>query len=635
MLPSLLAAVVFCPVAPLPACAVWPSPSASPAVPEDKAVRALDAWLKLYRAGKIDYRSQDAIGKDSIAVKFGVAPKNGLGHPTWAGDLAAILDAVVKLDDEAAAQAVLEVAAVGIDQGKYEWHMAPYDVRAAGESAAARLTSAAAKEHLAKAARGELKSDRAMTVALQTAGVRCLGRLQDPALRPALEQALGDGDDIVRISAAEALGELRDEAAAPALAALLERDQVDAVLVAAAQALSKVYAKYVPKPGASGSGSSAPIEPSPDKPKVPDGEAGSGSPAVGTPAHGAAGAGTADAPAPASATTPAAAPPAELPESVRLAVRAALRSLGRTTWRADMALVRFLDDFRSLDTVPALIGVLERFKANPDDVKSGKTSGLLLYQAHELLVAMTGAVYAADQPEQWRTFWDSEKDKIVVTQKREAGPAHTVASGFCGIPVLGTRVVFVLDLSGSMDFDMDDVGIDGKKRLTRRIDFAKRELCRAIDAISPNAQFNLITFNGDPKAEAWKKDLVPATPKNREAFKQHVNGLRALGGTNLWSGLEEALKIRSLVYGNRYSTTIDELFVVSDGAPSVGDVQDPNEILRLVQECNKFANVRINTIYISSQTPAEHRRTEERMKIKPKDLMRTMAEQNNGKFREL
>ncbi len=643
MLPSLLAAAFSCTPG-LAAAATLAHLIASPAataaiaaqpIANEKPLRALDAWLRLYRAGKIDFRSDDNIGKDSIAVKFGIAPKSGLGHPTWAGDLDAILEAVVALDTPEAAQAVLEVAAVGIDQGKYEWHHAPYDVRDAGEKWATKLASAAAREHFAKAARGEVKSDKQFAVAMQTAGVRCLGRLRDPAHRSVLEQALGDGDEIVRVSAAEALAALGDEEAAPALAALLDREQVDAVLVAAAQALRAIYAKYLPKAGGDAP-PAAVIEPSPDKP--------GDTPAAGASAAAsgeASGAGT----APAAAPTPAAAPApaaaaarADLPESLRLAVRGAIRALGRTTWRADMALVSFLDDFRSLETVPALIAVLERFKMHPEELKSGKLSGLLLYQAHELLVSMTGAVYAADQPELWRTFWDTEKDKIVVTSKRDpatAGAPKTVASGFCGIPVQGTRAVFVLDLSGSMDWPMDEVGTDGKKQRSIRLDFAKRELCRAIDAISPNAQFNLITFNGNPKAEAWRKDLAPATERNRDALKKYVNAMRAIGGTNLWSGLEEALKIKSLVYGNRYTTNIDELFVVSDGAPTVGDVKDPLEILRLVQECNKFAQVRINTIFISSATPAEARQAEPRMAITPQELMRRMAEQNGGKFREL
>jgi hypothetical protein len=319
-------------------------------------------------------------------------------------------------------------------------------------------------------------------------------------------------------------------------------------------------------------------------------------------------------------------------------VRAAIKALGRTSWRADMVLVRLLDDFRSAETVPALIAVLERFRDNPDDVKSGKLSGLLLYQVHELLVGMTGAVYPATQPDKWRELWDKEKDNIEVAQKRppsDPSKAKTAASGFAGIPVEGTRVVFVLDLSGSMEWPMDDDDGQGKKGQIARIDYAKRELSRAIDDIAPNASFNLITFNGDSDADAWSKELVPATPRNRERFKKFVDKLRPRGGTNLWSGLERAFAFKTLVYGNHYDTSVDEVFVLSDGAPTVGDVTDPVEILRLVEECNRFANARINTVFISSATPPEMRRAEPQMSITPKELMRRMAEQNGGKFRDV
>lgn len=575
----------------------------APRPADDRPLRALEAWLKLYRAGKIPFLSKDNIARDSVALKFGVA-KNGLGHPTWAGDLAAILEACVALNTPAAAAAVLEVAAIGIDQGKYTTEMAPYEVRATGEKWAAKFVGKAAREEIGKAARGELKTERGRMVALQTAGVRCTGLLADRDLRPSLELALGSTEEIVRISAAEALGTLGDEAGALALIGALERDTADGVLVAAANSLRTIYEKHVSKQA---SASAAPA-----------------------PAGGDAGGAGAEA-----GTAKPAAPP-QLPESVRLAVRAAIGALGRATWRADMALVRVLDDFRSQEAVPALIGVLERFRANPEDVKSGKLSGLLLYQVHELLVSMTGAVFPADQTEKWRELWEREKDTIDVARKPpSAGAGNTVAGAFFGIPVAGTRVVFVLDLSGSMDFDMDEIGADGKKKLSKRLDFAKRELQRAADQLSPNSQFNLITFNGNPKADAWEKDLVPATDKNRARFKKYVDGLDADGGTNLWAGLEEALKIKSLVYGSRYATNIDELFIVSDGAPSVGAVQDSVEILRLVQECNKFANVRINTIFISSQAPDEVRRAEARLSLKPQELMRRMAEQNGGKFREL
>ncbi|MEZ6037306.1 MAG: HEAT repeat domain-containing protein [Planctomycetota bacterium] len=600
----------------LAAVCSWPAPLHSPAAsgpcaaaaavaqdPDAKPVKALVAWLKLYRKGKIDYRSKLDIGKDSLAAKFEVAPKNGLGDATWAGDLRLILSALVGRDDADAARAIADVAAVGLDEAAYTYAMAPYDVRAAGLEALGGLRSDAAKQALAAGARGEWKAERKELHALRAAALLGLGRIGDPAQRPVLEAALVDGSEMVRLQAIEALAALGDELAAPALIGILERDPSDNALIAAARALRKLYARYVePAAEATDKPGEAPAKPAVDgdakKPEAPK------------------------RPAP--------------PASARLAVHAAISALGRATWRSDMELVRLLDEFRSTETVPALIAVLERFRDNPDDVKSGKLSGLLQAQVHELLVNMTGAVYPASQPDQWRALWEKEKDNLQVAQKREPKQGgHTVAAGFAGIPVQGTRVVFVLDLSGSMEWPMEDVGTDGKKREMNRLDFAKRELLKAIDGLPPDSQFNLVTFNGDSKAETWSKKMVPATERNRERFKKHVDKLRPLGGTNLWSGMEAALEIKSLVYGNHYETNVDEVFVLSDGAPTVGEVIDPVEILRLVEEVNRFAEVRINTVFISSRTPPEMLQAEMQMSLRPKDLMRRMAEQNGGKFRDV
>jgi hypothetical protein len=593
----------------------WLSPTLLPALPplaataqpgDEKAVKALEAWLKFYRTGKLEFRSKDNISKDSIALKFGLAPKSGLGTPTWAGDLETILEAVARQDDAAAAQALLDVAAIGLDQGKYTLEMAPSEVRDVGERWLAKLSSTPARDELAKAARGELKAEKARATALQVAGVRGIGLCKDGSFRGVVEQALADDDELVRVVAAEALAVIGDDNSGLALVRAIEKDTNDAVLVAATKSLRSLYQRHMPK-------AAGVFEPSPDKPK---GDA----PAGGTPAGDA---------------KPAAPAPAALPENVRRAVVAAIGALGRSTWRGDMELVRLLDDFRTLDAVPALIGVLERFTAHPEDIKTGKTSGLLWYQAYELLTSLTGASIPLDQPAKWREFWQAEKDKLVVGLKKEAKAGATSAGGFCGIPVEGTRVVFVLDLSGSMQWPMDEQDAEGKKKQSKRLDFAQRELKRAMDIISPNAHFNLITFNGNPKPEVWSKELVQATEKNRERFKKYVDGLRADGGTNLWSGLEEALKIKTLAQTNRYASNIDELFVLSDGAPTVGEVLDPIEMLRLVQESNRYANVRINTVFISSATPPEFQRSEPHMSITPQELMRRMAEQNYGKFREL
>src|SRR5436190_3365540 len=157
MLPLLLSATLWC-------CPV--SPSAFDCVVtvahpgDEKAFRALEAWLKHYREGKIEFREKKDPARNPISEEYGLRPKNSLGKLTWAGDLDIILDLIAKTDSADAADALLLVASIGIDQGKYTVEMAPYDVRAAAEQRLNLLTSAPAKEQITKAARGELKGDK-------------------------------------------------------------------------------------------------------------------------------------------------------------------------------------------------------------------------------------------------------------------------------------------------------------------------------------------------------------------------------------------------------------------------------------------------------------------------------------------
>jgi hypothetical protein len=592
MLALLLA--ILCHSAPADGCPIGTSPAvaAHPAERADeKSLKALAAWLKHYRTGKMllhrktEYQPTYLDPKDSFAVKFGLAPKGGLGDMTWLSDLEAILEQVAKLDSPEAAMALLEIAAVGLDPADYTREMAPAEVRAAGEKWLQKIVAQPARNEIVKAARGEAKSDKARAVAMQAAALRTLGLWRETPARATIEQQLGATDALLRTHAAEALGNLGDEAGAMAMVRALETEANDMVVQTIAQALRTLFAKHLHKP----QGGAAEAK-----------------------------------------------PPATPPEALRLAVQAAIKALGRSTWRADMTIVRLLDDFRSVEAVPALIAVLERFRDHPEEVQSGRLSGLLLHRTHELLVSMTGAVFPANQPEKWRELWERERDKLEVAQRREpAAAGGTAASGFCGIPVQGTRVLFILDLSGSMDFPMQTGGTSAGGAPTaksqNRLDFAKRELLRAMDGLAPNAWFNLVTFNGNPKAKPWNKDLVQANEKNRERFRKFVEDLDADGGTNFWSAIEEGLKMKSLVYGARYETNCDEIFVLSDGAPSVGDVLDPIEILRLVKECNRFAGMRINTVYISSPDPAGQPPMPW-MTITPEEMMKRMADQNGGRF---
>jgi len=561
----------------------------------DKVVKALAHWLKVYRTGKINFTSKAYLGKKSIALKFGLISPGEAADMTREKELANLLEMAAKLNTREAAHVMLAVAAIGLDRGRidYEFEMAPSAVRKCADKWLVKLSSDEAREHLAGVARGEIKADKTYGSGMRAAALRYHGLSGKPTACSLLEQQLGAPELPVRLAAVEALGMLAQESSAGALAAALDREQDEAVLSSIVQALGACFAEYL-----------VASEPGDDDEGTNEEDSGS-----------------------------------EPPASAGLAVRAAIRALGRTTWRADMQLVHFLGDFRSPETIPALIAILQRFVDHPEDVASGKLSGLLQHRAHETLVGMTGAVFPKDRPDQWYQQWESDREKMLITksppvaQLQKAGDTVSVRE-FCGIPVEGTRVLFVVDLSGSMGFEMQVKVRDAKGIRTQketRLYYAKQQLKEALGGLPKNCKINLITYNGNPKAQSWSKQLVKATKKNKVRALKFIEEMRADGGTNMWSGLAQGLKMKSLVYADRYESSVDEIFVLSDGAPSVGNIIDPLEILRILTETNRFNNVRINTIFISSP----HDQNPDNLSLTPIELMRRMAENNGGRFVEV
>ncbi len=560
---------------------------------DDKPLKALKEWLKNYRAGKIDVVSKQDQVRKSLAVKYGILEKDTHEIVTGRRDLELILVAVAELDNEAAAEQLLEVAAIGLDEGKlkYTYEMAPYAVRELGESQLGRLRSVEALDLITRMARGEAKADKAYGSGMRAAAVRMVGARKTDDSRKLLQDLTADGSLPVRLAAIESLGGEGHQSSAGVLAERLSVETEDSALTSIVRALHKCMQSMKPEPKEG------------QKPT--------------------------------------------LPQEARSAVLAAVGALGRATWRADMDIVSFLGDYRVKESIPALIALLQRYKDNPADVAAGKLSGLLQHRAHDTLVALTGAIYPADAPERWSEFWEREKDKLVVdATDPESRPQQVGVPGdstavreFFGIPVEGNRILFIVDLSGSMSFPMEDAAAttssQGQPEIKTRLDYAKRQLTQTVDKLPEETLINFVTYNGNPKAKIWAKEMVEATRKNKDRARKFIAELRADGGTNMWAGLNEGLRMKSLVYGDRYESNVDELFIVSDGAPTVGDITDAEEIRRLVTETNRFSGVRINTIFLSSPEPPGTPQQQPPPTLPPADLMRLIAEQNGGKFLEV
>ncbi len=548
------------------------------------ALRALDDWLTLYLAGKLDISQQDRMrgkvnqAKAFVSVKHGLSSERDLPRLNHLAELRLICAAVAQADDARAAGSLLRVAAVGLDSHPYKPDMAPPSVRAIGEEFAGKLSSKDALEAVVQVASQGTGSARG-SLARQAAALRVLGRAQAENHLALLQAGLTHAEADVRLGAADALVSAKLPAAVEALAACATKETDERVAVRVLDALTATL-----------------------------GTAGENVPA---PARSA-------------------------------ALDAALGVLERLDWRAQLAACDTLAVARSARSVPVLIAILERYHGRGGPPVGSKASNLVPVRAHEVLRDLTGAVFGAEHPEQWTAWWESAAKAFVVAESKPLantvvdGSAATSTAKFFGVPVTGTRVVFVIDISGSMNFPFAS-RVETTTRAAaaaagpreRKWDAAVRELQRALGALPAESSFNAVYFSY--RADAWKAKVVPATAASRKTFLADLAKRRPDGGTNVWAALQLALGMRTLGYGDPLGNDIDEVFFLSDGAPSVGDVIDPRQILELVRAANQVNRVRINTIFIGSEDDEQGQRGAPAFGMNGVELMRRLAAENGGK----
>ncbi len=543
---------------------------AAPTAAQDpRAPKALDMWLGQYLAGKLDL-DKERINKSSPGVRFGFVSEERAASIGHVDELESICRAVAELANADAMASLLQVAAVGFrGVGKDGVEMRPQVVRTVGETWVDRIDAHAGLQVLIEAAENE-KAQKGASLAKRVAAVRALGRRKDEIFRPQIEAALRSEEPETRLAGAEACADSKLRTTLPALVEILSGEPDELVLIAGFGAMLDIVRQH--------------------RDATPE-------------------------------------------DALRRCADTAVLALGRTTWRADMAAVDLLEVVRSAQSVAPLIEVLGRFDDSVDRGRDDLRSGRLQERAWEVLVSLTAARFPAEAPEQWKSWWEGAKDEFQVAAVKNdpaPGEGRTTTGDFFGIPIRGSRVLFVVDASGSMAEEWrGDSGAGGTtaQKGEQKIDVARRELLKAVDKLTADCTFNVVIFGNG--AKPWQRDMVAANEKNKKAFQRLIDDLRADGGTNLWQGLRDGLKLESLVYGSRYGATYDQLFVLSDGLPTLGDIQDPKEILLLIRETNRYSRLRIDTVYIAGD-PQMEKRAAEIVGMSGSDFMKKLAEQNGG-----
>jgi len=281
---------------------------------------------------------------------------------------------------------------------------------------------------------------------------------------------------------------------------------------------------------------------------------------------------------------------------------------------ADATSLKSLEQLRELPTVsshPGLKRAMVQALCKFDD----KSAVAKLVESHALAEGETRAdierrlvQVSGLKPEErhdWLEWWQQNEAKFVfpAEKKPEVGLfAKATTSGnvpaYYGLPLYGSKIVFVIDYSGSMR--------GGK------LDAAKRELQTAIGNLPDGVRFNIVAFNS--AVLPWKKELVPVSPAAKQEASEFIYRGSATARTASYDALVNGL-----------AQDCDAIYFLTDGAPNGGKIDDPRQILSIIGRQNRLRRATINALGIG--VGAENG---------PFDIfLRDLAAQNFGAYRRV
>ena len=141
-----------------------------------------------------------------------------------------------------------------------------------------------------------------------------------------------------------------------------------------------------------------------------------------------------------------------------------------------------------------------------------KTDGEVRADIRRHLLAIAGQVAGDDKG--WSVWWQRHKEDFQFPP-RDAPPLSTAAApgtpSYYGLSIQARRIVFVVDISGSMRGP--------------RLEAAQRELNETIDKLPETTSFSMVAFSD--RTAIWRKALGRATPQTKQAANRFVYQLRA------------------------------------------------------------------------------------------------------------
>ncbi|MBN2490170.1 MAG: HEAT repeat domain-containing protein [Planctomycetes bacterium] len=273
-------------------------------------------------------------------------------------------------------------------------------------------------------------------------------------------------------------------------------------------------------------------------------------------------------------------------------------------WAVRAAAIEALRALRDRRAVAPLIGRLE------------KESGRLQDDLEEAIEDLTGVRYGIHVA-LWRKWLAENGDSFEVPPRAaaKAGEAAGAAkeggelTSFYGIVTRSRNIVYVLDISGSMN----EEAAGNVTKITR----ARQELRQAVASLPPKASFNVIFYA--TAVSRWQRKMLQAGPAATKNLESTLAKIGAAGATNTHGALLDALALAGAGGADlRYQLHVDTIFFLSDGHPTVGAMTDPQRILEEVRTLNRLRRITIHTVGVGKDHNI--------------DFMRRLAEENGGTY---
>lgn len=228
--------------------------------------------------------------------------------------------------------------------------------------------------------------------------------------------------------------------------------------------------------------------------------------------------------------------------------------------------------------------------------RMAKEKGRLRWDLIEAVVDLADRDLGPD-PAPWAAWWAANQATFEPAPRGGDSPVIPTTRGeFFSLPVVSERIVFVLDLSGSMrELSPLPGGLT-------KLDVAKEGMIRALRSLEPSTRFTILGLGSDASGAWMMKEqrtlgrtlkLRPALPAAVAEAEKFVRGLQCKGWTNLWDGLEYAFE----------EPEVDTVYLYSDGGASRGIWTSGADIVERLRLMNRFRRVTVHTVEVPGTAP--------------------------------